>query len=524
MSDERRHLVAAAEALADRGRHAEAAQRYRRALAMDPDDARTWRLLAASHLGRREWAEALEAVDEAVRLDPDRDTGHQHRALALARLNRVEEALESAWEAVRCDPDRAENWERLAWQLDAAGQIEAAAIAVEHALELDPSSAEAWVTAGRLAMDRGDFEAAEEHLLRALQLDEANLDALTKLARLASRRQDYQAAIDLARQILRVDPTQRNALMGLAWYLDRLNRRDEAIDLLSACVGASPSDLDYRQELVERLRKSGRDDEAVEVARAAVRSQPDQALSWWCLGAALPPGDPEGLAAAQRAVELDPRSYETWFLLADVLREHGDSAGAVRAISSGAACAPGERWVQERAGRMLADDLGQPNEALPYLDRAVELAPELALTRAQRALAYATAGRYAEALDDARAACALPSTTNDQWWVRVQVALVAGRLEEARDAASRLAASGDEHFAHEAQAMVALVAGDLAGAQQAAEQAVAIRSTCCCARLVGALAAQLPEYDALLAGPTDRKRSDGRCYEQACLWRMRVPA
>jgi hypothetical protein len=33
-----------------------------------------------------------------------------------------------------------------------------------------------------------------------------------------------------------------------------------------------------------------------------------------------------------------------------------------------------------------------------------------------------------------------------------------------------------------------------------------------------------PVCDALLAGPTDRRRGgDGRCYDQACMWRARVP-
>jgi tetratricopeptide (TPR) repeat protein len=520
MSDELKRVVALGEALADRGRHREALVRFAEALAIDPTYGYAWSLIAYSQQQLEDWAGMLDAADHRIALDPEYSEGHRYRARALHRLLRYEEALASAREAVRCAPDDAEAWRRLAYELNVMGEPEQAREAIARACQLEPGYVEGWITYGTLTRELGDYPEAERRFRHALSLDSANLEALHQLAYLAGCRHDYDGAIAISKQILSIDASRRSTLTNLADDLARAERRAEAFDLLRTCIAAYPKDPDFRQDLVRRLVSAGQLDEAVAVARAAVADLPAEAVSWWCLAKALDSDDPDRLPAALRAADLAPRSYEMLVLLGDVYREAGDLDAAARAYVSAAGAEPGDRWVLEHVSNKLRYRLGRAAEALPYADRAVDLAPKLTHPHVERAAVLSALGRPAEALDAVRVATGLSSADKYTWLELVHLASLTGHHEEARAALERAASYGDDHVMHEGTAMVAYGAGDLDGARTAARQGIESDATCCCVRVVAALAGA-PEVDgtALLAGPTERSVDDGRCYNATCSWR-----
>ena len=80
------------------------ADAYRRAIALDPDDASTHQWLAeALGFGRR-FDEALVELDVAIKLDPRIAAIHKIRSRTLFYANRVEEALAAAEQALALDP------------------------------------------------------------------------------------------------------------------------------------------------------------------------------------------------------------------------------------------------------------------------------------------------------------------------------------------------------------------------------------------------------------------------------------
>jgi tetratricopeptide (TPR) repeat protein len=520
MSDELKRVIALGEALADRGRHREALVRFAEALAIDPTYGYAWSLIAYSRQELGDWAGMLDAADHRVALDPEYSEAHRYRARALHRLLRYEEALAAAREAVRCAPDDAEAWRRLAYELQVMGEPEQAREAIARACRLDPGYVAGWITYGTLTRDVGDYPEAERLLRHALSLDPADLEALHQLAYLAGCRHDYDDAIALSKQILGIDPSRRSTLTNLVDDLARSERHEEAFDLLRTCIAAYPTDPDFRQELVRRLVSAGRLDEGVAAARAAVADLPEEALAWWCLARALDSDDPDRLPAALRAAELAPRSYEMRILLGDVHREAGDLDAAARAYASAAEAEPGDRWVLEHVAFKLRYRLGRAAEALAYADRAVDLAPKLTHPHEERAAVLEALGQPAEALDALRLAAGLPSATKYTWLELVRLAGVTGHHDEARAALEKAAGYRDDHVRHEATAMAAYAAGDLAAARVAATEGIGSDGTCCCVRAVAALSGS-PEVDgaALLAGPTERGVDDGRCYNQTCSWR-----
>jgi tetratricopeptide (TPR) repeat protein len=523
MSEEFQRVRALGEALADRGRHREALVRFGEALAIDPNNGYVWSLIAYSRQELEDWPGMLEAAERRLALEPDYGEGHRYRAVALHRLRRYEEALVSAREAVRCDPDDAEAWRRLALQLDAMGEPEQARDAIARACRLDPGYVEGWITFGNLTSELGDYPEAERLLRHALTLDSAHLGALHQLAFLAGCRHEFDEAIAISKQILSIDPSRRSTLTNLADDLALAERDDEAFDLLRTCIGAYPHQPAFRQDLVQRLVSAGRLSEAVAAARAAVADLPQEAMSWWCLGKALDSDNPQRLAAALRAAELAPRSYEMWLLLGDVYREAGDIGAAARAYASAAETEPGDRWVMESVAYKLRTRLVRAAEALAYADRAVDLAPMLAHTHVERAAALEALDRHTEALDALRLATALSSATKYTWLELVQLASVTGHHDEAHAALRRAASYDDDHVGHEGTAMVAFAAGDLEGARTAAVQGIESDATCCCVRAIAALSGQ-PDVDGdtILAAPTERPIEDGRCYDLTCGWRAQL--
>jgi tetratricopeptide (TPR) repeat protein len=255
------------------------------------------------------------------------------------------------------------------------------------------------------------------------------------------------------------------------------------------------------------------------VTRSAVADLPDEAGSWLALVEALPPGDPERLAATRRGLEWAPP--DRWSFLSaysDELRYRGDLDGATAALVELAAALPGEYTVQREVAQKLRW-LGRPDDALRYANRATELAPGNDLAHAERATTLGALGRYADALDAASTVTDADPDFAHNWKLLAEHAYLAGRPDVAAKAAQRAEALGDSHYAAEATAYAAWASGDLPAARNGFTRALEHEPSCCCAQVDAALvsgAATAP----LFAGPAEAERT-GRCTNQSC-WRRSV--
>jgi tetratricopeptide (TPR) repeat protein len=193
----------------------------------------------------------------------------------------------------------------------------------------------------------------------------------------------------------------------------------------------------------------------------------------------------------------------------------GDLDAAAAALVELADASPGEYTVQREVAQKLRW-LGRPQDALRYADRAVELAPANDLAHSARAAVLGALGRYAEALDAARAVTDADPDFAHNWKLLAEHAYLAGRPDVAAVAAQRAEAFGDSHYAAEATAYAAWAAGDLPAARTGFARALEHEPSCCCARVDAALVAGAATAP-LFAGPAAPDRT-GRCTDQSC-WR-----
>lgn len=94
-----------AELLSDLGRHTEAGEELRHALALEPQNALALALYADVLLADTRFDEALTVAGQALVADPHNVPAHVVRGQALAALERTEEALAAAEDLLKQDPE-----------------------------------------------------------------------------------------------------------------------------------------------------------------------------------------------------------------------------------------------------------------------------------------------------------------------------------------------------------------------------------------------------------------------------------
>ena len=237
-------------ALLRAGRHREAEEQLRAALALGPGDAALLRELATAELGTRDFERALARFTQALRLAPDDGEAHEGAGLALAHLHRFEEAaghLERAsrlrpqdpgplhaWgmalasagdmqgaitryrEALSLEPHRPDTLNSLGVALATLGRRDEAERSFRAATKAEPRSAGAWHNLGMALASQGRVTEAERCLLRALELDPAAADAHNNLGVLLARLGRLEEAVRHLREALRLDPSRADARANLA--------------------------------------------------------------------------------------------------------------------------------------------------------------------------------------------------------------------------------------------------------------------------------------------------------------------
>lgn len=225
-------------ALLARGEGEAAIGHARRAVELDPEDARVHVNLglALARMGDAEGARASYARTLAI--DPENQMAHLNLALLLSEEERWDESMREYGEVLRRDPAHAKAHAGLAWALSRSGRRDEAIASYERAI------------------------AADLRILAAYNGLALELEA-------AGRRDEALAAW---RSGLAVDPDELRLRMNLASALAGMNRLDEAEREYAELLRRKPELVEERVAFADVLLRSGRRDRALAelgTARAA---------------------------------------------------------------------------------------------------------------------------------------------------------------------------------------------------------------------------------------------------------------
>ncbi len=319
----------------------------------------------------------------------DRPSLHVRVAELSSGLGDAESARQHLRRALDIEPDRTELWERLAGLLDEERDAPELLEVLEAELAADPSPRDEPLLRGRaarLADAVGDGERAEGHFTRLAELEPGHPEALAFLApRLeargawADRAALLEAAIEAGAEGDADVETGVALRLQLAEVLsDRLERSDEAAELLEWVCDATPDDARAFLRLFEIYRSRERVDELRPLcARAAgAASSAAERANWWMrLIDVVRASDPEAaIDACRKALDEQPGRASAREALRELLRETGDTAGLVEVLEQDLRDGD-NRALRGEVADLLEGPLDRPQDALPHLQRALEIEP-----------------------------------------------------------------------------------------------------------------------------------------------------
>jgi len=291
--------------------------------------------------------------------------------------------------------------------------FEAAEAACHRALTLDQRAATVYIALGNLYRNAGQYDQALDEFNAALALNQGSPDAYLGLGDAQMDRGQPTLAEQSYREAIRLQPNYWRALMSMAGFLYLTGRYEEAIPYFRRITEFMPDSESALNNMGAAYFASGEFDQASIAWKQSLELAPSaKAYSNLATSLFFLERFDEAVTLYHKAVELAPEDYELWGNLGDAYRLAGGSDGIgeiARSMYRNAIKLAGHRLeINASDAETLAllghyhAMLGERDEALDFIARSTELAPDNMYVSYSAATAYAALGetdRAVEALE-----------------------------------------------------------------------------------------------------------------------------
>lgn len=366
----------------------EAIIEYKNVLQIDPNHADAHYGLAKSFLEQGKAREGFWELRETVRLDPANHTAAIQFAQISIYAGEVDEALEIAKRVIEENPDDAKAWLVKGQAHEALEEPEEALAAFEQAVAVEPETEATLLVLANFHRRAGDrvtagplFERAAKTVptmrtkmsLASFYAEDRGRDAEAEAA--------YREGLELAEP---GEMAQAYTLLGN--FLLGRDRVEESIAVIEEGIETVEDPLDLIYALARVHRAQGDEEKADQLIERATEAAPDDPRPFLVLSSYKGrQGDLSGaLAAADRAVELDPEDDAARLRKAEVLIEIGfreeepdkvaEGRKLVEDVLSDEPSHPGGLFVKAKLS-LAANEL---EEAIAALRSAIDVRPDWA--------------------------------------------------------------------------------------------------------------------------------------------------
>jgi len=260
--------------LAEKGKTAEAAEHYREALKIKPDDAEARYNLGNIMLRQGQFENALVQYAEVLRHKPDFASAHNNAGIALSSLGKETEAVPHFQEALRIDPQLEGARVNLEKALSKVQKPRGEGVSIPGS-QADPASAAGQMHAGLSFVSRGRMEEAIPHFREALRINPNLAEAHVSLGLALAHRQKLDEAVVHFRKAAKLKPGVAETHNSLGVALAQQGNLDEAIPQFQEALRINPRFAKAHNSLGVVMARKGRMDDAVRHLREAVRLKPD---------------------------------------------------------------------------------------------------------------------------------------------------------------------------------------------------------------------------------------------------------
>lgn len=164
---------------------------------------------------------AAECYRQALAIDPENPTAHNNLGFLLAQQRQWKPALEHLQRAVACEPKNANFLANLGQTLAATGSVQDGLDLLLKAANLDPANVQVWDNLGRLRLNMGDIVGAENAWRQAHRHAQFDARIITSLATAIAMQNRHIEAIALFQQALEINPGYADAWaqLGVSLFL-----------------------------------------------------------------------------------------------------------------------------------------------------------------------------------------------------------------------------------------------------------------------------------------------------------------
>jgi Flp pilus assembly protein TadD/DNA-binding transcriptional regulator GbsR (MarR family) len=186
---------------------------------------------------------AENAYRKAINVDPANAKNYRYLGRLLDKLKRFDEAEQAYRKAVELAPDDAYRWSELAWFLQKRGRFDEEEQVYRKAVELAPDDAYRWSELARFLKRCGRFDEAEQAYRKMVEIDPANSSRYNTLAWfLYERRDKFDEAIAFAKKSVELE-YDLHAVHTLATLLVANNQWPEAEPHIRALLAKGNDDF-----------------------------------------------------------------------------------------------------------------------------------------------------------------------------------------------------------------------------------------------------------------------------------------
>lgn len=247
------------------GEPARAAECFRAAIALAPDNAQAHNNLGVVLFPLGEPEEALQEFESSIRIDPNNAGVHNNMGVVLQAVGRLDDAIASFRRSLELSPQQAEVCNNLGAALHAAGEADEAERLLLAAAGIDPSVSNVHYNLSRLYVDQGRLDAAVASARKAIELNPRHPDYFIALAAAQRARGELEESLSSLRAAVAINAGHPMALNDMGVCLLVMGRFEEAESSLRRALDADPYLAIAHENLARARRFDHLDDKQIEV-------------------------------------------------------------------------------------------------------------------------------------------------------------------------------------------------------------------------------------------------------------------
>ena len=377
-----------------------AEEQARAVLAIDPNNADAYALLAGVAQQTGDNATAIQNIQRAMQIDPNRATYHTEAAL----LQTADPANEAAVESE-----------------------------LGKAASLDATDATPHLVLAALLEKKGDLQGAEQQYASAISIAPQNIQARAALAGLDFHEGKKDNAEQTLQQAVSDLPESEEAATLLKDYYGKTSQMERGETVFAGLTAKYPKSfaikITYAGLLFDRKNYAKASSVAADLTRSYAGNPEVQTLNALLL---LNGGKTdEALAMLQKAVKDNPNNVQLQLMLAQVAAGKGDMATAEASFQSAAKLNPGNLEAASGLAQIaiLRDDAGMLTEVA---EKTMQQHPEFVGSFLWRGTAEASRKEYDKAQADYQTALKMSPDNSAVYLQMAELQLVQGHVPEGK--------------------------------------------------------------------------------------------